>query len=659
MNSWTRREWLAMGVGAAVPERVEYRHYSRGLPEYLRSLADAARGRRDAEMRKLTSKAAIEARQQWTRDTFWKLSGTVPERTPLKVRMLGGVDREGYRLEKLIYQSRPDLVITANLYRPTGKGPFPGVLFQMGHAENGKAAVPYQKCCQGLARLGYMVLGFDPIGQGERLIYSPAEDPDSQHTIAGRQMLLVGESATAAMTWDAMRSLDVLAELPDVDPTRLASTGNSGGGTLTMFLACADSRLAAAAVACGNTENFACADFNPPGSTDDAEQDFVGSGTVGFDRWDLLYPLAPKPLLMVCSGRDFFGTYSSNYIANGRSEFARLQAVYAKLGHKDRIAWGETPLPHSLSYGLRVSIYNWFERWLKGSDRKITEEPPVHPEQDATLQCGPSGNVARDFASRSPVSFARALVKKQPGVTAAALVGLQASSKGQARSLGRVPSEGVDVEAIEVATDPGVYVPAFVYTKRPRGSGETAVLLLDARGRNAGAAEGGAHTQLAAAGLIVCAADLRGIGDAEPEMGRVHPRYAKTHAVEEAYAWASLILGRPLLAQRVADILSLVAALAERSPRVLIAANERLAVPALLATAIDGRVTRLLAAGGLESYRGILEAETYKSPLSNFLPGVLLKTDLEDIAASIAPRRLVRKGADAWTTETIRDFALS
>ena len=136
--------------------------------------------------------------------------------------------------------------------------------------------------------------------------------------------------------WDAVRSLDYLAAHPLVDPKRLASTGQSGGGTQTMHLLAADDRLAAAVVCSGNTENVACANFNPPGSTDDAEQDFVYSGPVGFDRWDVFYPFAPKPLLITVSDKDSFGTYSSNYISSGWEEFQKLRKVYALAGKTEK-----------------------------------------------------------------------------------------------------------------------------------------------------------------------------------------------------------------------------------------------------------------------------------------------------------------------------------
>ena len=228
-----------------------------------------------------------------------------------------------------------------------------------------------------------------------------------------------------------MRSLDYLASHPLVDPRRLASTGQSGGGTTTMLLAAVDDRLAAAAPCCGNTENVACANFIPPGSTDDAEQDLIASGPVGFDRWDLLYPLAPKPLLVLVSERDFFGTYSPNYITSGTEEFRKLRAVYETLGHAERIAWYGSPLPHGLSYAMRLQIYSWFGRWLKGDSRPVTVEPETAPEPDSTLYVSESGSVVRSFQGETPFT----LLQKHAVAQAARRPGDPAGRRG-ARSRG-------------------------------------------------------------------------------------------------------------------------------------------------------------------------------------------------------------------------------
>jgi len=213
----------SLGAETAFPG-TRYREYWRCLPDYLRDLAADAYQRRNKALAVLTSPDAIRRRQQWAEETFWRLVGGKPEVTPLHVQETGGFDRSGYTVRKLVYQSQPELYVAANLYIPTGTPPFPGVLFQMGHSLNGKAADTYQRCCQGLAKLGYLVLAFDPMGQGERVNYPDSSgtrtrlrSADDEHTTPGRQMLLVGDTATRLQVWDAVRSLDVLASHPSVD----------------------------------------------------------------------------------------------------------------------------------------------------------------------------------------------------------------------------------------------------------------------------------------------------------------------------------------------------------------------------------------------------------------------------------------------------------
>jgi cephalosporin-C deacetylase-like acetyl esterase len=656
LKAMTRRQLL---LALATPP-IHYREYSRCLPDYLSGLAADAYARRNARIAKLTTPAAIREHQAWARSTFMKLIGGVPERTPLNTRTIGTFERSGYRVEKLVYEGRPGLFVTANLYLPSSGAPqYPAVLFQMGHSANGKCYVPYQRCCQGLARLGYIVLAFDPMGQGERVYYPrPGEtatrlrSSDEEHTLPGRQMLLVGDTSSNMQLWDAVRSLDVLASHPQVDAKRIASTGQSGGGTITMLLCAVDERVACAAVCSGNTENFATQPFFPPGSTDDAEQDFVGSGRVAFDRWDLLWPMAPKPLLVGTSAHDFFGTYSPSYESSGREEFAKLGRAYAALGSAGALESFETPLPHGLSYSMRLSVYNFFERHLKGSRREIAEEPPTSPEPDETLWCGKSGNAVRDFGSRTPFAMlsekARGIATPEVGpADLRDLLGVGPMATGaKLEVLATTKYANCQVQAVEVNTASKVWCPAWVFL--PKGSWTKLLLVLEPNGRNGHWREDDLYPQLAESGMAVCAADVRGVGDLQPRFGSGGSvNYAREHQSEENYAWSSLILGRSLLGQRITDILWLTKSLAQAYPAasIIIAARDKMTVPALCAAAIETRISKVYLAWHLASWRSLTESETYSQTLANFAPGILQTTDLPQIARSIAPRAVIVAGA--------------
>jgi dienelactone hydrolase len=632
---------------------VRYRDYSRCLPDYIRAQAEAAYRRRNAALAKLTTPGAIRQRQRWVAETFWKLAGGRPERTPLNARTTGAFEREGYRVEKVVYESQPNFFITANLYIPkAGKPPWPGVLVQMGHTLDGKAG--YQRLCQWLARFGFLVLGFDPMGQGERTYY-PGDAPyrsrigaDEEHTRPGRQMLLKGDSSMRLQTWDAVRSLDYLAAHPLVDPKRLASTGQSGGGTNTMLLAAVDSRLAAAAVCCGNTENIACANFNPPGSTDDAEQNPVGGGPLGFDRWDLLYPLAPKPLLVLASDKDFFGTYSPNYINSGVEEYTKLKQIYARLGHADKIAWFGTPLPHGLAYDLRLEIYNWLARWLKGETKRIEEEPDSTMEREELLFAAPGGSAVQGLGSETPFSINR----KRPVVKTAApldrLLALDQPPAQPAVTLSSARYRNCRIEALEFAAAPGVWIPAWLYLPRQVGAVKSVAVLLEPGARPAWR-EGELYDRLAAQGCAVCAPDLRGIGDLTPEFGRHAARNAREHANDEMWAWSSLVFGKPLAGQRVTDLLAVVRGLRGRADlkdkRLTVAARGTMSVPALFTATLERSIDALYLSGGLVSFQSVVETEDYNHPFGNFVPNLLLHTDLPELAASLQPRRVVLAGA--------------
>jgi hypothetical protein len=411
-----------------------------------------------------------------------------------------------------------------------------------------------------------------------------------------------------------------------------------------MMLAAVDDRLACAAVSSGNTENFACANFHPPGSTDDAEQNFIGAGTLGFDRWDLLWPIAPKPLLILTSGHDFFGTYSPNYEDNGLEEYARLEAAYRLLGRPDHLQRFESPLPHGLSYVLRLETYRWLTRRLQDG-RKIDQEPPVAPEPDRNLWATESGSVVRDLKSQTPFQSVRARARtiQTPSKPAdvRSLLGMErVPGSPHLRELSRAPSRDCEILAVEIWTSPHVWAPAWIFV--PKQTVRRVLIIVEPNGHNAAWGEGGLYQNLAKQGTVVCATDLRGIGDLRPEYSPGAPSYTAEHEDEENYAWASLMLGRSLLGQRVTDLLAVVEALsaAEWGRRPLIAARGQLTIPALCAAALAPQVDALYLADHLMAWRSLVETENYHHPFANFVPDILRSTDLPEIAAAVAPRKI-------------------
>jgi hypothetical protein len=411
-----------------------------------------------------------------------------------------------------------------------------------------------------------------------------------------------------------------------------------------------DARLACAAVSCGNTENFLCAGFNPPGATDDAEQNFIPGAEHGFDRWDTLYPLAPKPLWIGSSARDWFGTYSPQYLFSGREEFAKLKRIYERLGQPNAIEWYETAVPHALSHDLRVHIYAFFERVLRGRTGPV-EEPPVSPEPDSVLQVGPTGNVVRDFRSATPLQLARA---KRPSTPASdpqwhKLLRLDPALDAPPAVLGRARGEHGPIEGVEIPSANAVRVPAWVF--RPKQwDGDRVLLALEPRGRNGRWREDDLWHRMAAAGWTVCAFDVRGLGDMWPEVGRGNPFYTKPHNDEEHWSWASLMLGRPLLGQRVTDVLAVARAMRGKS-RTVLAALGHTVVPALCAGALDAKIDVIYTAGGLRSWASLLDAEDYSEPLANFVPNILAHTDLPAIRTSLGTRL---KEGTKWDLDTLR-----
>jgi cephalosporin-C deacetylase-like acetyl esterase len=641
--------------GTALPD------YSRDLERYLVRLANDARERRKRVVDAISTRQGVVERQKAVVAELWKMLGGPLDRTPLNARVTGTVERPGYRIEKLTFESRPRLYVTANLYVPAGTGRRPAILGPLGHSGNGKAWPSYQKLFSNLARKGYVVLAYDPFGQGERIEY-PGSRPGqsalgggtSEHEYAGRRLILLGANFGLFRAWDGIRGIDYLLTRAEVDPDRIGCCGQSGGATLTQFLAALDSRIRVAVVSMGNTENLAQADVEPPGSADDAEQNIVPALARGIDRADLLYAFAPKPLLMGITLHDAGHTYSPEYVSGSLDLMNEYKRAYGLLGAGDRVSLQATTVSHGYVYEMRRATYAWFNRWfeMKNVDDGETSQA-VEPE--ATLYVTPSGFVTTSFGGETALSLTRQMADEihTPSSLAAdevrsrirSVLGVEESHGAAlaARILATIKKPGYRAEQFEFTSNQEIRIPGWLLTPDNAGpSNPTLLYIGDAAAWSSVAEDAFAERLCAKGGCRVAVIDVRGRGDcaiAYPPRGRF---YFPERITDEAYlTWFTLMLGEPILGGQIYDTLRALEYLRSRPDAgagVSLIGDGAHGVIALYAAALDARIRGVALRQAVTDYRSLAVAEHYTQPFGIYAYGILREFDLPDVARAAGPR---------------------
>src|SRR5262249_23124517 len=165
----------------------------------------------DGERAKIRTASDIEARNRFVRERFREMVHGWPDRTALNPITVATHERNGYRVENVMFQSRPNFWVTGNVYVPaSGKGPFPGVISPCGHYPLGRMYPEYQCVYIDLVKAGFVVLAYDPVGQGERRHYWNPQTGQTEiatastyeHSMPGQVLLLMGEDLTHYRIWD-------------------------------------------------------------------------------------------------------------------------------------------------------------------------------------------------------------------------------------------------------------------------------------------------------------------------------------------------------------------------------------------------------------------------------------------------------------------------
>ncbi len=203
----------------------------------------------------------------------------MPQKQPLEPHIYGRIERDGYSVEKVYFQTYPGFYLAGNLYRPigSGKGPFPAILNPHGHWADGRLADNKDGSiaarCISFARQGWIAFSYDMVGFNDTYFPDqPVVGPDKFY-IRHRDFAtndvnqLWNINLLGLQTWNSIRALDFIESLPEVDRHRLACTGESGGGTQTYLLGAIDDRLAAQVpvVMVSHTMQGGCGCENAPG----------------------------------------------------------------------------------------------------------------------------------------------------------------------------------------------------------------------------------------------------------------------------------------------------------------------------------------------------------------------------------------------------------
>ena len=322
-----------------------------------------------------------------------------PTRTPLNAVVHGSVAREGYTVERVFFESVPGFFVTGSLYRPTGRtGKLPAVLSPHGHwpggrfqdigeperrAELASGAERFDNAARHilqaravqLARMGAVVFLYDMVGYADSvqipqaIAHSPRgrTRPGSDNGLffsVGAERHL--QSILGLQIWNAIRALDFLAGLPDVDPARIAVTGASGGGTQTFLLGAIDDRPAVAfpAVMVSARMQGGC-------TCENADYLRVGTGNV-----ELAALFAPKPLGMTAAD-DWTATMPTD-------GFPELQKHFDLFGARDKVQlFPFLQFGHNYNHVSRVAMYGWLNRHLGlGADEPVLERDFVPLTRD-------------------------------------------------------------------------------------------------------------------------------------------------------------------------------------------------------------------------------------------------------------------------------------
>jgi dienelactone hydrolase len=610
--------------------------------------------------------AEWQKRRDDLRKKMFTAMGPMPDKSSeLSPRIVSTLKRKGYRIENVLFQSRPDGWVTANAYVPEGvKGKVPGVLVVHGHWPGARRDPVVQARCLGLVQLGYFVLAVDAFGAGER---HPA-GKGYHGALLGATLWPAGQSLLGLQVYDNRRAVDYLVSRPEVDGRRLGITGASGGGNQTMYAGALDERFSAVVPVCsvGTYQAYlkaACCVCE------------VLPGALRFtEEGDVLGLVAPRALLVINATRDAF-QFS---VGEAKKSLERARAIFKLHGQEEKVRHDTFESPHDYNQAMREAMYGWMTRWLKGEGTgKPIAEPKHEVEKPLDLACYPDGNRPRAFLFPSTFAArcARALLAwqrpkldhREVWESRAALMlekldealgKLPATLDPTRGKLGKpVTKDGLHTTPLEIPLTDELALPVTVHFRAAKGKMAPCVLL-HLEGKDKALAHPLARA-IVERGGVVYAPDLRATGTLKPKGDAIAG--APDHNSAEHAVW----LGEPLLGQWVVDARAVIAFIA-RQPGLdvrrlsLVGLGPAGVVALCAAAAVRPAADRPAAVAVVDMPASLVTTTAYPTdtPMGLLAPGLFEAGDVPHLAALVAPRTLIVAGGLSPQVKELEQKAL-
>jgi dienelactone hydrolase len=592
-----------------------------------------------------------ESAEEWAdrktqiREALRRSFGQFPERpTELNPKILGRIERDGFSIERLLFQTRPNVWVPANAYVPDERqGKLPAVLCVHGHWPGARIDPHVQARCLGLVKLGYFVLAIDAFSAGERSL--DPQQPMYHGAMFGAGLWPAGIPLLGLQLYDNIRAADYLQSRSEIDPDRLAITGASGGGNQTMYAGAFDERFKAVVPVCsvGTFQSYL--------STANCVGETLIAGLSYTEEGHLLALTAPRALMVINATQDAL-CFS---VEEAAKSIAAAKPIFKLLKAEDRIRHVIVDSKHDYNQPMREAMYGWLDRWLRQrGDGSPVPEPPIDTEELDTLRCFPDGLRPKTFHLLPAVMHAAARDKANAIATPAspqqwAEQANAMRAKLLADVLGPFPSRSPFNEAFlaedeilahrrtafRFDAEPNMPIPGWWLDAGDRKADLRLVVAVHPEGKSAALKEE-LVIQLARKPCHLLLLDLRSTGET------ASPIDPLGSCPDHNSARWSIWIGRPLVAQWAWDLIRTIefAKLATQRPNapVHLIGFAEAGLAALVTPITDDRVATVTATGTLAGY--VTPAPFERQRMAAMIPDILSAGDIPHLAALRAPQRL-------------------